>query len=435
MSFIALKMLFGDRAKYLGIVIGLTFASLLITQQAAIFAGMMTRTFSFLTDVGLPDVWVVDPQVKYIDDIRPMQDTEVLRVRGVEGVGWAVPLYKGSLAVRRTDGTYQSCVVIGLDDETLMGGPPKMLDGKLADLRRRGGVIVDATGAAGKLAHTLPGGRKVPLKIGDEMEINDNRAVVVGLCRVTQTFQASPVIYTTYSSATSFAPSQRLLLSFVAVKAMPGQDLHALCRRVEQVTGLRAYTRDEFKMVTLLYYLEYTGIPINFLTAVALGFLVGIAISGQTFYNFTLDNLRYFGTLKAMGARNGVLLRMILLQALVVGAIGYGLGVGAASGWGMLVSDRTQLAFRLPWQLLVVSAVAVLVICLGSAALSIRKVMRLEPAVVFRQLTRWTSPPKPPASADKVAVLCEGLVKTYGTGTSAVQALRGVDLSSSTASC
>ncbi len=384
MSFIALKMLFGDRAKYLGIVIGLTFASLLITQQSAIFAGMMTRTFSFLTDVALPDIWVVDPQVKYIDDIRPMQDTEVLRVRGVEGVQWAVPLYKGSLAVRRTDGTYQSCVVIGLDDETLMGGPPTMVVGKLSDLRRSGGVIVDITGAEGKLAHVRPDGTRVPLKVGDEMEINDNHAVVVGICKVTQTFQANPVIYTTYSSATSFAPSQRLLLSFVTVKAKPGQDLRTLCRRIEKATALRAYTRDDFKMVTFLYYLRYTGMPINFLTAVALGFLVGVAISGQTFYNFTLDNLRYFGTLKAMGAKNGMLLRMILLQALVVGGVGYGLGVGAASGWGMLVSGRTQLAFRLPWHLLVVSAVAVLVICLSSAALSIRKVMKLEPAVVFR---------------------------------------------------
>jgi len=384
MNFIALKMLIGDRAKYIGIIIGLTFASLLITQQSAIFAGVMTRTFSFLSDVGLPDIWVVDPQVKYIDDIRPMQDTEILRVRGVEGVQWAVPLYKGSLAVRRTDGTYQSCVVIGLDDETLMGGPPTMLAGKLSDLRRWGGVIVDAAGAEGKLAHTLPNGQKVPLKVGDEMEINDNWSVVVGICKVTQTFQANPVIYTTYSSATSFAPSQRLLLSFVTVKAQPGQDLQTLCRRIERVTQLRAYTRNDFKMVTFLYYLKYTGMPINFLTAVALGFLVGVAISGQTFYNFTLDNLRYFGTLKAMGAKNGMLLRMILLQALVVGGIGYGLGVGAASAWGMLVGGRTQLAFRLPWHLLVISAVAVLVICLSSAALSIRKVMKLEPAVVFR---------------------------------------------------
>jgi putative ABC transport system permease protein len=265
-----------------------------------------------------------------------------------------------------------------------MGGPPSMVTGNLWNLRKSGGVIVDATGAEGKLAHILPGGKRVPLKVGDEMELNDNWSVVVGICRVTQTFQTNPVIYTTYSSATSFAPSQRLLLSFVTVKAKPGENLHALCQRIERATAMRAYTRDEFKMVTFLYYLKYTGMPINFLTAVALGFLVGVAISGQTFYNFTLDNLRYFGTLKAMGAKNGMLLRMILLQALVVGGVGYGLGVGAASAWGMLIGARTQLAFRLPWQLLVVSAVAVLVICLSSAALSIRKVMKLEPAVVFR---------------------------------------------------
>jgi putative ABC transport system permease protein len=384
MNFIALKMLFGDRAKFIGIVIGLTFASLLITQQLGIFAGIMTRTFSFLSDVGLPDIWVVDPQVKYIDDIRPMRDTEYLRVRGLEGVQWAVPLFKGSLAIRRTDGTYQTCTIVGLDDETLMGGPPTLVQGKLSDLRRSGAVIVDQTGAEGKLAHLLPDGSTVPLKVGDQMEINDNEAVVVGICRITQTFQAIPVVYMTYSSATLFAPGQRLLLSFVTVKAKPGQNLHALCERIEKATSLRAYTRNEFKMITFLYYLKYTGVPINFLTAVALGFLVGVAIAGQTFYNFTLDNLRYFGTLKAMGAKNGMLLRMILLQALVVGAIGYGLGVGAASAWGMLIGGRTQLAFRLPWHLLAISAVAVLVICLSSAALSIRKVMKLEPAVVFR---------------------------------------------------
>lgn len=384
MNFIALKMLFGDRAKYIGIIVGLTFASLLITQQSAIFAGIMTRTFSFLVDVGLPEIWVVDPRVKYIDDIKAMQDTQVLRVRGVEGVQWAVPLYKGSLAVRLKDGTYQTCTIIGLDDETLMGGPSSMVAGHLSDLRRSGGVIVDAIGAKGKLAHTRANGESVPLKMGEEMEINDNQAVVVGICNTSQTFQNVPVIYMTYSSATLFAPGQRLLLSFVCVKAKPGQDLHTLCQRIERATGLRAYTRNDFKMVTFLYYLKYTGIPINFLTAVLLGFLVGVAISGQTFYNFTLDNLRYFGTLKAMGARNGMLLRMILLQALVVGAIGYGLGVGAATAWGMFVGGHTQLAFRLPWELLVISATAVLVICLSSAALSIRKVMKLEPAVVFR---------------------------------------------------
>jgi putative ABC transport system permease protein len=383
-NFIALKMLLGDRAKYIGIVIGLTFASLLITQQSAIFVGIMTRTFSFLTDTGSPDIWVVDPQVQYIEDIKPQKVTNVLRVRGIEGVQWATGLFKGSLRARLANGTFQTCTVIGLDDETLIGGPPKMLAGKLSDLRRSDAVIVDVVGAAGKLAKALPDGRRIPLTVGDTLELNDHRAVVVGICAITQTFQSTPVLYTTYSRATTWAPQERKLLSFVIAKAKPRENLDTLCERISRITGLKAYTPAEFKKLTFLYFLKYTGMPINFLTSVLLGFVVGVTIAGQTFYNFTLDNLRYFGTLKAMGVSNGMLLRMILLQALLVGAIGYGLGVGAASAWGILLAAHTQIAFRLPWQLLLVSAVAVLSICLASAALSIRKVMRLEPAEVFR---------------------------------------------------
>ena len=192
------------------------------------------------------------------------------------------------------------------------------------------------------------------------------------------------MLYTTYSRATTWAPQERKLLSFVIAKARPGENLEVLCERINRITGLKAYTGPEFEKLTFLYFLKYTGMPINFLTSVLLGFVVGVTIAGQTFYNFTLDNLRYFGTLKAMGATDRMLLRMILLQALLVGAIGYGLGVGAASAWGILLTGRTQIAFRLPWQLLLVSALAILSICLASAAVSIRKVMRLEPADVFR---------------------------------------------------
>ena len=384
MHSIALKMLLGDRAKYFGMIVGLTFASLLITQQSAIFIGIMARTFSFLTDVSLPQLWVVDPRVQHIEDIKPLQDTEVFRVRGVPGVQWAVGMYKGLLRARLTNGTFQSCVVIGLDDETLIGGPARMLAGTLADLRRSDGIIVDAVAARGKLARILPDGRTEPLRVGDTLELNDRRAVVVGLCEVTATFQANPVLYTTYSRALTFAPPERKLLSFVAATAIPGVPTRQVCAQIEQITGLKAYTREEFKRLTLLYILKNTGIPINFLTAVILGFIVGITVAGQTFYNFTLDNLRYFGTLKAMGASDRMLLRMILLQALVVGGVGYGLGVGAAAAWGSILSAHTQLAFRLPWQLLALSAGAILLICLTSAALSIRKVIRLEPAMVFR---------------------------------------------------
>ncbi len=383
MNFVAIKMLVGDRAKYLGIIMGLTFASLLITQQLAIFNGLMTRTYNAITDLGLPDVWVMDPKVQFIDDVKPLQDTQLYRVRGVSGIEWAVPLYKGLLKARLENGTFQTCNVLGLDDATLVGGPPEMLDGQLADLRTADGVIVDEIGATDKLARELPGGKKERLKRGDYLELNDHRAIVVGICRVQRTFQSQPVIYTTYSRATVFAPRERKLLSFVLAKAKPGQDVHALTRNIKAQTGLAAYSADEFKKLTFDYFMQNTGIPINFGIAVALGFIVGTAIAGQTFYNFTLDNLKHFGALKAMGASNGRLLRMILLQALITGLIGYGLGVGAASLMG-LVSGKSELSFLLPWQLLIFTGLAIAFICMLASLISIRKVMKLEPAIVFK---------------------------------------------------
>ncbi len=383
MNYIALKMLMGDRGKYLGIVMGLTFASLIMTQQPAIFIGLMMRSYSFITDVGLPDIWVMDPKVQFIDDVKPLQDMELYRVRGIEGVEWAMPLYKGLIKARLANGNFQTCNVIGLDDATLIGGPPEMLEGRLEDLRRSDAVIVDKDGALEKLGVPGPDGKPVPLKVGDTLELNDRRAIVVGIAKTTRTFQSQPVVYTTYSRAMTYAPRERKLLSFILVRARPGQDLSLLTERIRRSTNLEAYTQKGFQKLTYDYFMKNTGIPINFGISVTLGFIVGAAIAGQTFYSFTMENLRQFGVLKAMGASNWTLLRMILLQATLVGAIGYGLGVGLTSlfGWAM---RNTILAFKFPWQLLVFSGLGVMLICIFAALISIRKVIALEPAVVFK---------------------------------------------------
>lgn len=386
MYYVALRMLMGDRAKYIGIIIGVTFTSLVMTQQSAIFTGILSRTFGFVTDTSLPDIWVMDPKVQFIDDIKPLQDTQLLRVRGVDGVGWAVPLYKGLLKARLHDGTFQTVNLIGLDDATLIGGPPEMVQGSLADLRRSDSVVVDAVGAATKLAKppTTPGGKPTPIGIGDALELNDHRAVVVGLAKVSRTFQSQPVVYTTYSRATSFAPRERKLLSFILVKAKDGVSPETLTETIRARTGLAAYTAAQFKELTVRYYLKNTGIPINFGIAVILAFIVGTAVAGQTFYNFTLDNIRFFGTLRAMGASTATLLKMIVLQAGTVGLIGYGIGVGAAALFGHLTRN-TELAFRLIPQLLLLSGTAVILICIISAVISMWKVLRLDPAIVFKQ--------------------------------------------------
>jgi len=366
-------------------VFGVALTSLIITQQTSIFVGLMSRTVGFIWDTSQPDLWIVDPKAQFVDDLKPLQDTKLLQVRGVEGVAWAVPLYKGSLRARLSNGTFQTCNVIGLDDATLVGGPPTMIEGQLADLRRADGVIVDEAGANGKLAKrsTAPGVPPVPLKVGDTLELNDNRAVVVGIARTTRTFQSQPVIYTTYSRATRFAPRERKLLSFVLAKVRSGTSHQEVIKRIAQQTGLAAYTPQQFKGITIRYFMRNTGIPINFGMAVGLGFLVGVAIVGQTFYSFILDNMRYLGILKAMGASNGILFLMIGLQTALVGFIGCGIGMGIASLTSILAKN-SELAFWMPWQIPVITILATTLITLLTIIFSLWKVLRLEPAIVFR---------------------------------------------------
>lgn len=379
----ALKMLFGDKARYLGILVGVAFAALLITQQGAIFVGLMERTYSFVTDTPQPDLWVVDPDLEHHSDSKPLVGQKLFRVRGVEGVEWATPMFKAFTKMRLPSGERRGCIVIGVDDNTLVGAPQSIDSRNGLDLRKADAVLVDRADVEKKLAVRTADGGTRPLQMGDVLELNDRRAVVAGTFNITPSFFWEPVIYTTYSRAISYSPQERKQLSFILVKVRPGQDVATVAARIEANTGLKAYTESGFKWLTASYILEKTGILINFGIAVLLGFGVGTAVAGQTFYNFTMDNLRHFGALKALGTSNKTLLSMVLTQALVVGLIGYGLGVGGAAAFGAMIGG-TSLAFSLPWQLLLITAVAILGISVFAAALSIRKVLYLEPGVVFR---------------------------------------------------
>ncbi|MFZ4773563.1 MAG: ABC transporter permease [Chlamydiia bacterium] len=378
----ALKMLINDRAKYIGIVMGLTFASFIIVQQAAIFIGLMLRTVGFIYDTPQPDIWVTDPKLQFIDDTKPISETSLYRIRGVEGVKWAVPLFKGLLRARLGNGNFQNCNVIGVDGATLIGAPVDMLQGDIVRLREPDAVIVDAIGASDKLSLDFPISHD-PLVIGDQMEINDHRAKVVGICNATRTFQSQPVIYMTYDQALSFAPSERKMMSFILVKAKEGTDPRELARRINEITDLKAYSTADFRWMTILYYLKYTGIPINFGIAVLLGFIIGTAIAGQTFYNFTLDNIRYFATFRAMGASVNLLRRMILLQSFWVGMIGWGIGTGAGALFGFL-SKVTELSFVLTWWLFLGSMVAIGFISAFASYISLRKIEKMDASIVFR---------------------------------------------------
>ncbi|HEY4261414.1 MAG TPA: ABC transporter permease, partial [Schlesneria sp.] len=224
-----------------------------------------------------------------------------------------------------------------------------------------------------------------PIVLGKTLEMNDRRAVVVGVCDTTPPFQTFPVMYTRYSQALGFAPRERNQLSFVLAHEKEGADPQQVCQSIHASTGLAARTRTDMIWFVITFYLRSTGIPVNFGITIALGFIVGTAIAGQTFYLFTLENLKQFGALKAMGVSNGRLVGMILLQATIVGCIGYGLGIGMTS----LFFESTQgvtalMGFYLPWQVAVIAAGAVAVIIVLASMISLRKVLILEPAVVFR---------------------------------------------------
>ena len=274
MSWIALKMLVGDRPKFYGIVMGLTFAALLITQQGSIFCGLMLRTAAQITDITGADLWVMDPNVRFIDDVKPMSENNLYRVRGVDGVRWAVPLYKGLARAKLNtfdlDGkpreVIEQVILLGLDDSSMVGAPPpgRVYVGSLNDLRKPDAIIVDKVG----LRKLFPGQKgegadPAGLRrfVGRELEMNDRRAVIVGICEATRTFQSNPVVYTTYSRAKHYVPRERKLLSYVLAKTEPGLDPADVARRIKIQTGLGAQTSEEFMWMTIWYYMSIHGNP------------------------------------------------------------------------------------------------------------------------------------------------------------------------------
>jgi putative ABC transport system permease protein len=378
MNWIALKMLTGDRPKYVGLVAGVTFAALLVAQQASICCGLLLRTTSTIQDIEDAGVWVMDQNVEFIDEAKPLTEDDLYRVQGVPGVAWATRLYKGQGRLKLGDGLFQQVIVLGVDDATLVGAPRRILYGSLAALRDPDGVIMDEAG----FKYLWP---DEPLEhaVGKVLEMNDHRAVIVGICKASYTFQTFPILYSRYHQAIQYVPQERRVMSFILADASPGENPKEVCQRITDWTGRKALTREEWIWTTLRYFIARTGIIINFSLTVFLGFFVGCAIAGQTFYTFTLENLSQFGSLKAMGVSNLRIVGMVLFQALVVGLLGYCLGAGFAALFGALMPPA-KLAFFMPWQVLVGTGGAVAFIMILSSLFSIRKVLYLEPAVVFR---------------------------------------------------
>ncbi len=381
MGWIALRMLTGDKVKYYGLIFGIAFSTLLIAQQSTLFVNLMLRASAAVWDVTDADIWVMDQKAQTIEATRPLPSTDLYRVRGIPGVAWAVPMLRQGATVRTSAGTLELVSVVGLDDPTLIGLPKRILRGNLSDLAAPDSLFIDDVGSR-KL---FPGLTQDQI-VGQEIELNDQRAVIRGIVDANPSFTSGVLLYTQYSNALNYVPGTRNRMTFILARAAAGRDPAEVAREIEAATGLKARSQQEFAVDSIWYVAANTGIPINFGITVMLGFIVGVAIVGLTFSLFIRDNIKQFGALKAIGVTNGKIRGMVSLQAAWIGAIGYSIGIGLAAMF-IIMGSRNSDAFKgfyTPWQILIVVAVAVLLMVFGTGFIALRKVLKTEPAEVFR---------------------------------------------------
>ena len=311
--------------------------------------------------------------------MRALRDTDLPRVRGVAGVAWAVPLFKTSAPLKTLDGRIDNALVLGVDDATLIGLSRRILLGRPEDLRRPDAIAIDQAG----YLRLWP---KEPLRLGRELELNDRRATIVAITQAEAAFTANIIIHAPYSRAITYLPQGRDTLSFILARAAPGRKAADEAGAIAARTGLQALSAADFRWKTIHFYAANTGIPISFGLVILLGVVVGIAVVGLTFNTFVAENIRQYGALKAMGLSDLRLVGLVLLQGAVVGLIGYGIGLGLAASFFLFATQPPGAlrGFTLPWWIAAGDAGLTALIVLLAIFASLRRVLVLDPAIVFR---------------------------------------------------
>lgn len=381
MTRVAFKILLHDRAKYLALVLGIAFSTLLIAQQTSIFWSVIVSTTQALRQANAADVWVMRPTVEHVDSVDPLPEIAVNRVRSVAGVAWAVPYYQSSAQARTADGLLKAVTLIGVDDASWVAAPVGQLAmGELRSLERPDSVILDTMA----FAQLFPGRAH---RLGDVVEIGQARGEVVGICRVPPSWAGVGFVYARRSIAARMARETQSPVSFVLARARDGLSPEAVARRVAAETGLAAYSRAEFAALTVGWFLVNSGVAENFGVTIAMGLVIGVVIVGQTFYMFSADNLKQFAALKAIGIGNRAIVGMLATQATSVAAVGFGLGIGAAGAFfgAFARSDSGGLrGMYLPPEVFWGTAGFVLVMTNLACLASARRVLVVDPAIVFR---------------------------------------------------
>jgi putative ABC transport system permease protein len=370
---LAQRNLFHDKVRLTVTLTGIVFAVVLIVVELGLFVGF-TKTTSSLIDNSGADLWITSKNVTYVEQGFPFSERKLYQIRAIPGVAEAQKYITHWTGWKRPDGGQESVQIVGFNPDSDLGKPWNLVEGRVEDLKRPDAVIVDELYKQ-KLGVT---------RVDEVFEIAGRRARVVGFTRGIRAFTTSPYVFTTFKRSQEYAGLGEAQTIFVLVKTAPGADAQQARRQIlDAVKDVEVFTSPQFSRMTQFYWMFTTGAGVAVLLAALLGLVVGFVVVAQTIYATTVDHLKEFGTLKAMGAPNSYVYRVIMTQASIAAVIGYLLGM-IVSGFVVRASQQGGAAILLPWPMAIGMFFLTLAMCIGAALVSISKVTRLDPAMVFK---------------------------------------------------
>jgi putative ABC transport system permease protein len=373
MSMLAWRNLIHDKVRLAVTLTGIVFAVVLIVVEFGLFLGFTTTTSSLIDRSGA-DLWIIAKRVPYIELGVPFSERKLSVALATPGVAEAQKYVARFTQWKRPDGRQETVQVVGFNLSSTLGTPWNVVAGTVQDLKAPDAVFVDELYRE-KLGIT---------HVGQVIEIRDHRARVVGFTRGIRAFTTAPYIFTSFKNAQNYAglrEDQTLYILAKVVRGVPLEEVrHALAARLHDVDVV---TNAEFSQMTRFYWMFTTGAGVAVLLAALLGLIVGVVVVAQTIYATTMDHIREYGTLKAMGATNRYLYGVIIQQAIISAVIGYAFGM-AASWFVVRGSEKGGAAILLPPEMAVGMLGLTMVMCVVAALVSIKKVTGLDPALVFK---------------------------------------------------
>ncbi|HZS82722.1 MAG TPA: ABC transporter permease [Stellaceae bacterium] len=370
---LAVRNMVHDRVRLVVTLIGIVFAVVLIGVQLGLFIGF-ARTTSSLIDHAGADLWIMAPGTRNIDQSAAISERKLFQALAVPGIQEAAKLITEFTLFKRPDGGNETVIVVGFDPAQGLGAPWQVAEGDVKNLAYAGTVMIDELYRE-KLGVT---------RIGQIVEIGGRRAQVVGFTRGIRSFTQSPYVFASFASALDYSRIRSDQTKYVLCRLVPGADAAAMRKALSERLGdVEVLTSGEFSRRTQFYWMFTTGAGLALLVAALMGLAVGVVVVSQTLYATTIDHLPEFGTLRAIGASSRYLYGVIIRQAVLSALAGYGIGLGVTLAI-IRASRNGGTAILLPGELAAGLLALTLVMCVGAAAISIRKVTRLDPAMVFK---------------------------------------------------